>query len=326
VLLGNGDGSFQAPQDYDVGASPGQVAVADLNRDGHPDIVTANQSSSLGGTLSILLGNGDGTFQAPQTITVPVRASGLAVGDLNGDGTPDLILGHIVDSIDFGGVTVLLGNGDGTFQAPVDYFTGNYINSLAIADFNQDGRPDLAVGVGGAIAPLGVAVLLGNGDGTLQSTAASYGSGASVGAVADFTGDGFPDVVTTVPTSPSVTVLINAADWPAPSVRHAGAGHGPVQAILPPVPASAPSERSEGQPTPAAPADSAPASAVLEVPGGSSSPFDQPAVTASVTGTLAAVTGRPGGRWAGRAVAPPSFDVRGASDLDPSAPDPLGGT
>ena len=211
VLLGNGDGTFQAPQDYLLGPWNITLAVADLNRDGHPDIVTANTSNSIEGSVSILLGNGDGTFQDPQTIPLDHPTGVMLVGDLTGNGTPDLVLNDTLYPANE--ITVLLGNGDGTFQAPITSFVGSIVRSMALADFNQDGRLDLAVGVGGGNGPNGVSVLLGNGDGSFQPTSISYGSGASVGAVADFTGDQFPDVVTANPRSNSVSVLINAADW-----------------------------------------------------------------------------------------------------------------
>jgi hypothetical protein len=227
VLMGNGDGTFQTPQDYLLGSLYVTVAVADLNKDGRPDIVTANTSYSAQLSVSVLLGNGDGSFQPPQTIlSQPTNYlyPSLAIGDLNGDGTPDLVVGS-------GSVFVLLGNGDGTFQPANNAFSGtlgNIVTSLAIADFNQDGVPDLAVGFAGGNGPAGVGVLLGNGDGSFQPTSLSYGAGASVGTVADVNGDGFPDVVTPNLNSSTVSVLVNAADWPSgPAFSSSGPSHSP---------------------------------------------------------------------------------------------------
>jgi hypothetical protein len=232
VFLGNGDGTFQAPQIYPTNGILSSVAVADLNNDGHPDIVTANVllvSGLLSNqfSVSVMLGNGDGSFRPPQTIFHQVadfvNSPSLAVADLNGDGRPDLVVWS-------GSVFVLLGNGDGTFQPAINAFLdslGNLVGSLALADFNHDGRLDLAVGFVGGNGPTGVGVLLGNGDGTFQPASVSYGSGASVGAVADFNGDGFPDVATLNLGSNTVSVLLNAADWPGGSdgSHHHGHGH-----------------------------------------------------------------------------------------------------
>jgi hypothetical protein len=224
MFLGNGDGTFQAPQDKELGTSPVAVAVADLNQDGNLDIVTGNLAQPFVGGLSILLGNGDGTFQDPQAIALdqPPSARTLAVGDLNGDGVPDIIFGSTTGSYR-GGITVLLGNGDGTFRSPVNSFTGNSINSLALADFNQDGVLDVAVGSSGGNGPNAVAVLLGHGDGSFQPAFRSYGSGALVGAVGDLNGDGFADVVTpNVLSSGTISVLLNSGDWSGPGGAPSG--------------------------------------------------------------------------------------------------------
>ena len=212
VLLGNGDGTFQTAVSYGSGgAGATSVAVRDLNGDGKPDLVVGNyciNSSCVNGVVGVLLGNGDGTFQT--AVTYPsdgIYAFSVAAADVNGDGKPDLLVANLLNnnSTD-GSVSVLLGNGDGTFQTAVTYDSGGYeALSLAVADVNGDGKFDLVVAnvcVNGNDCKNGaVGVLLGNGDGTFQ-TAASYGSGGNEGGlvvgsvtVADVNGDGKPDLV-----------------------------------------------------------------------------------------------------------------------------------
>ena len=158
VFLGRGDGTFQAPLTYPDPAIPMWIVVADLNRDGILDIVAANHESSI----SVLLGNGDGTFQTAKNFNLKSMSDFLAVGDFNGDHIPDLVVANSPY------VSVMLGNGDGTFQPPIDNMTlPTHIPGIAIGDFNGDGKLDVA-----AAAPnsgfVAVALLLGNGDGTLQ--------------------------------------------------------------------------------------------------------------------------------------------------------------
>jgi hypothetical protein len=202
VLLGNGDGTFLAAVNYGSGGLlADSIAVADVNGDGKPDLLVANECGALddngfcsgSGIVGVLLGNGDGTFQpAVSYDSGGGGAYSVAVADVNGDGKPDLIVASIES------VAVLLGNGDGTFQPAVSYSYsppgyGGY--SVAVADVNGDGKLDLIVAIEGAVA-----VLLGNGDGTFQPDV-SYNSGGwgysfSV-AVADLNGDGKPDIVVT---------------------------------------------------------------------------------------------------------------------------------
>jgi hypothetical protein len=213
VLLGAGDGTFTLFNTFSSGGGdPWSVRIADLNRDGKPDILEAVDSSceSCAGALGVLLGNGAGNF-APAVLygSGGYGTVALAVGDFNGDGKLDVAVANPCgvegDCSGQGTIGVLLGNGDGSFQPAVSYGSGGVgltINSLAVADVNGDGIPDLLVANSNCINGDGckhgtIGVLLGNGDGTFQ-TPLLFDTGAydtpSV-AVADLNGDGIPDLV-----------------------------------------------------------------------------------------------------------------------------------
>ena len=219
VLLGNGDGTFQtANVSFPFGVAGLSVAIADVNHDGKPDLLvgTVDGGPNGHGTLSVYLGNGDGTFQAGATYeSLGDRVLGVAVGDFNGDGNLDVVVGN-------GGcgcsVAVFLGKGDGTFQNGVKYnILTSGTPSVAVADLNGDGKLDLVVahnfeGNGPQQVPP-VAVMLGNGDGTFQNEVHYIPSGGPVSvAVADLNGDGKPDVIAAISTPPSVDVFLGNGD------------------------------------------------------------------------------------------------------------------
>jgi hypothetical protein len=141
VLLGNGDGSFKPAVSYAAGVNPAGVAVGDFTGSGKLDLVVTNDDFYNVGTVSVLLGNGDGTFQPAVPYVAGLAPWAVAVGDFTGDGKLDLA----VTSYDFATVAVLLGNGDGSFQPAVFYQTPAGAISVAVGDFTGDGFPDLAV-------------------------------------------------------------------------------------------------------------------------------------------------------------------------------------
>lgn len=216
VLLGNGDGTYQPVTTYDSGGyNPISVAIADVNGDGHPDLVAANWcgNGNCGedGTVSVLLGNGDGKFEPAVAYDSGGRLpESVAVADLRGNGTLDLVVANVVSGGGNSGsdvVGVLLGNGDGTFQPAVSYSAGgNGNDALAVGDVDGDGIPDVVVveecrspisGRGKCFGGGRLGMLLGKGDGTFQD-AIGHGSGGRFGAsvaVRDVNSDGRPDLL-----------------------------------------------------------------------------------------------------------------------------------
>ncbi len=200
VFLGNGDGTFKSPTSTQTGASSTTIGVADLNKDGVPDLAVVNNCgpsypcNNSNGTVSILLGRGDGTFtpasESPVAGPSPV---GLVIADFNGDGAPDLAVSNY-GNIFTGAVSIFLGNGDGTFQTAEDVGQGIEPTQLIAVDFNGDGVADLAYASHWSEI---LTILLGKGDGTFGTPIlAPSGAFLSSGylASADFNGDGVPDV------------------------------------------------------------------------------------------------------------------------------------
>ncbi|MFN7997345.1 MAG: choice-of-anchor D domain-containing protein [Bryobacteraceae bacterium] len=171
--------------DLPAGGGPQGVATADFNGDGNLDIAVANSAAN---TVSVLLGNGDGTFSANVDYLTGSGPVAVAAGDLNGDGKPDLVsVNHTANTI-----SVLLNNGDGTFASAVPYPTGVGPQAATMADFNADGILDVAVANRDDNT---VSILRGGGAGTL-TVHVDFPAGQSPNAVvaADFNGDGIPDL------------------------------------------------------------------------------------------------------------------------------------
>jgi hypothetical protein len=176
VLLGNGDGTFQSPLAFSNGSSNMvDVAVGHLRGDQAPlDLVTAN--GDFPGTVSVLLGNGDGTFQRAVKIPIGQESSprSVALADFNGDGHLDIVTTNQFDlSQRHRGIDVLFGNGDGTFQAPQFIRTEVFVNHVLAGDLNGDGSPDV-VTLGAVTFPTqNFDVLLNQGDGTFSAPVAT---------------------------------------------------------------------------------------------------------------------------------------------------------
>jgi hypothetical protein len=205
VLQGNGQGGFASSYVTYIGGYTDDtgVAVADLNADGKADVAVTR---APGNAVAVLLGNGNGTLgnQTNYKTATPPRA--VTVGDFTGDGVPDLVTaGATVD--------VLPGNGNGTFAAPVNNFSGSTgMTAAAVADLNADGRPDLVTADPSAGT---VSAFLGWGGGTLtQAAALTVGGYPFALAVGDFNGDGRPDAAASDYPSNSVSVLFNDGAWP----------------------------------------------------------------------------------------------------------------
>ena len=202
ILFGNGDGTLSLGTQQSVPASnlrPFQVVVADVNGDGIPDIITANRSDD---SVSVMLGNRDGSFQTKETFATGRLPVSVAVADLNGDGIPDIVTANYTGS----NVSVLLGHGDGTFQAPENLPAGNACYDVKVADLNGDGIPDIVV-TNKDDDTLGV--FLGEGKGVFEPMVAyPVASGPYEVVVDDLTGNGIPDLVVSHFSATVVDVLL----------------------------------------------------------------------------------------------------------------------
>jgi hypothetical protein len=207
LLLGNGDGTFQSPIPISTGGDGGlDVSAAPFVAGGNYNIVVANNSTN---TISVLLGNGNGTFQPPVIYPVGVQPYTVAVGDVNNDGFADIVVAN--QDPNGGTVSVLLNDGTNNFPTRVDYPAGTTPSDVVLGNFRGTNDPRLDIAVSNSpIFGGGVSVLLNQGEGTFAPLT-SYPTGAYAAgvAIADYNGDGFPDIVVANAFSNSLSVLRN---------------------------------------------------------------------------------------------------------------------
>jgi hypothetical protein len=194
---------FSKPTLYTVGEEPEIVVAADFNNDGKLDLATANFTSA---NFSILLGNGDGTFQTAQEFSTPYGASALAVGDFDGDGNLDIAVVEYV--LNQSVLQIFLGKGDGTFTAGASYSTVSYPYGITVADFNGDGRLDLAVANDGNNT---VTLFLGKGDGTFRKSRSYHVPEPERVLAVDLNGDGHPDLAVLAYCAKKVKTCVSGA-------------------------------------------------------------------------------------------------------------------
>jgi hypothetical protein len=204
VLLSNGDGTYQAAVNYNLGANmkPSFLTSANLNADSRPDLVVVDNATP--GFVSVLLNNGDGTFAAPVNYAVGNSPCNVAVADMNGDTVLDLIVANKSDN----SLTVLLNQGNGTFVAQAAFTVPAAPVSITAGDFNNDNKNDVAL-----VAGSNVYVYNGTGSGTLQTTPATLAAGTFPGLLS---AGHFHDpnkldlaVVDVFPSSTGVAILLN---------------------------------------------------------------------------------------------------------------------
>jgi Domain of unknown function (DUF4347)/FG-GAP-like repeat len=210
VALGDGNGGFSTTQNFPSGFAPKAVNVGDFNGDGRLDLVIGHWSGVGVDNISILLGNGDGTFASATNINnIGTFGGTVQVGDFNSDGKPDIAVANILDRT----VSVLLNNGNGTFGSINKINLTTSLSLLRLGDFNGDGKLDVITAGSNTNNP--VSVSLGNRDGTFQpaiNTLTGPGGYALDMSVGDLNGDGKLDLATINAGSNNVAILLGNGD------------------------------------------------------------------------------------------------------------------
>ncbi|MEP6516960.1 DUF4347 domain-containing protein [Microcoleus vaginatus] len=223
IALGDGTGKFGAATNLNTSPPSDlytwSVAVADFNKDGNSDLVTAN---NLTNNVSLLLGNGDGTFGAATYFGVGSSPYTVAVGDFNGDGNSDLATANQTSN----NVSILPGNGNGTFGAVTNLSVGSTPSFVLVGDFNKDGKSDFATANSGSSS---VSIVLQNADGTFAlATNFPVGNNPNYIALGDFNGDNNPDLATSNEGSNNVSILLGDGTGNFSAATNFGVGTQPL--------------------------------------------------------------------------------------------------
>ncbi|MEI6651370.1 MAG: FG-GAP-like repeat-containing protein [Chlorobiaceae bacterium] len=203
VLLNNGDGTFAEKNDYLAEYFLNALTIADLNNDGHADIViSSSYYYGINSKVSVFFGKGDGFFTTKTDYSLANSSVSITSADFNSDGKADLVVTNGT------GISLLLNNGDAPFAQGVDYPTGEYVRAVVSADFNSDGKADLVVA-----NYFGISVLLNNGDGTFAPKQ-DYATDVALDfiTVADLDGDGKTDIITISQSNKTMALLLNNGD------------------------------------------------------------------------------------------------------------------
>ncbi|HEV2490247.1 MAG TPA: FG-GAP-like repeat-containing protein [Candidatus Acidoferrales bacterium] len=226
IFLGNGDGTFALKSTVPTGSNPVAIAAADFNGDGRTDLAVVNQGTAAapGNSISILLGNGDGTFTAGSSLITGRSPSAIVAATLvNGGNNLDLAVTNQADNT----VSVYLGNGDGTFTLNSTLTTGNSPDAIAAAEFHSAISTNMDLVVANQ-ADNTISVFLGNGDGTFTApTNFPTGTKPVALATADFNIDGLPDLAVSDQTSNTVSILIGNGNGTFAPQLDLGTGTGP---------------------------------------------------------------------------------------------------